>query len=50
MLFKEQIEETASVVKDNVINAIGRRSSFGPVLKRGYKNNLTRYTSWLEKK
>lgn len=50
MLFKELIEDTASVIKYNVINAIDKRSSFGPVLQRGYKDNLPRYTSWLEKK
>lgn len=48
MLSKEQVEETAACIKDDIIKAIDRRGSFDPVLNCAFKKNLPQLTSWIE--
>lgn len=49
VLYKEQVENLARLIKKEVNSALDRRSSFGNALCPSYKKNIPRYHHWFNR-
>ncbi|KAI7858831.1 hypothetical protein BDC45DRAFT_543664 [Circinella umbellata] len=50
MMYKDKVENMATLLKEEVNKALDRRSSFDPILSPSYKKNLRSHHNWLNKK